>query len=233
MVEVERRRQDLVADRERQQAALEAAGGAEQVPGRRLGRGDRELARRGRRRRCLIACTSAASPSAGRGAVGVDVVDRLRAASPASASALASPAPRPGLPDAAPRCGRRRRSCRSRRSRRRSARRARRAASSSSSTRMPAPSPITKPSRSLSQGREARCGSSLRVDRARIDGEAGHRERRDHRFGAAGDHGVGVAVLDQPEGIAHRVQAGGAGGRRGAVRALARRSGSTPGRRPD
>ena len=33
---------------------------------------------------------------------------------------------------------------------------------------MPAPSPSTKPSRSLSQGREARVGSSLRVDIARI-----------------------------------------------------------------
>ena len=33
---------------------------------------------------------------------------------------------------------------------------------------MPAPSPITKPSRSLSQGREARCGVSLKpVERAR------------------------------------------------------------------
>ncbi len=31
---------------------------------------------------------------------------------------------------------------------------------------MPAPSPITKPSRSLSNGRDARSGSSLRVDSA-------------------------------------------------------------------
>src|SRR5208282_977820 len=44
----------------------------------------------------------------------------------------------------------------------------RRACSSSSSTRMPAPSPITKPSRSLSQGRLARAGSSLRVESARM-----------------------------------------------------------------
>ena len=34
---------------------------------------------------------------------------------------------------------------------------------------MPAPSPITKPSRSASNGREARFGSSLRVERARIE----------------------------------------------------------------
>src|SRR4029078_2444785 len=34
---------------------------------------------------------------------------------------------------------------------------------------MPAPSAMTKPSRSLSQGREARVGSSLRVDSAFIE----------------------------------------------------------------
>src|SRR5208337_796515 len=44
----------------------------------------------------------------------------------------------------------------------------RRACSSSSRIRMPAPSPITKPSRSLSQGRLARAGSSLRVESARM-----------------------------------------------------------------
>ena len=33
---------------------------------------------------------------------------------------------------------------------------------------MPAPSPITKPSRSLSKGRLARVGSSLRVESARM-----------------------------------------------------------------
>src|SRR5882762_3230150 len=44
----------------------------------------------------------------------------------------------------------------------------RRACSSSSRIRIPAPSPITKPSRSLSHGRLARVGSSLRVERARI-----------------------------------------------------------------
>src|SRR4249919_243185 len=39
----------------------------------------------------------------------------------------------------------------------------------SSRIRMPAPSPSTKPSRSLSHGREARVGSSLRVDIAFIE----------------------------------------------------------------
>src|SRR5690349_4044281 len=42
------------------------------------------------------------------------------------------------------------------------------AASSSSSTTMPAPSPITKPSRSLSNGRLAFSGSLLRVESAFI-----------------------------------------------------------------
>src|SRR5260370_708694 len=40
--------------------------------------------------------------------------------------------------------------------------------SSSSITRIPAPSPTTNPSRSLSHGRDARCGSSLRCERARM-----------------------------------------------------------------
>src|SRR5438045_430625 len=44
----------------------------------------------------------------------------------------------------------------------------RRAASSSSRTTTPEPSPITKPSRSLSKGRDAVSGWSLRVDRARM-----------------------------------------------------------------
>ena len=43
----------------------------------------------------------------------------------------------------------------------------RRACSSLSRTSTPAPSPITKPSRSWSNGRLARCGSSFRVERAR------------------------------------------------------------------
>src|ERR1700733_4559111 len=43
-----------------------------------------------------------------------------------------------------------------------------RACSSSSKTRMPAPSPTTNPSRSLSNGRQACSGSALRVESARI-----------------------------------------------------------------
>jgi hypothetical protein len=48
----------------------------------------------------------------------------------------------------------------------------------------------------LSHGRDAVAGSSLRVDSAR-GRETADAERRHRRFGAAGDHHVGVAVLDQ------------------------------------
>ena len=70
------------------------------------------------------------------------------------------------------------------------------ACSYSSSTTAPAPSAITKPSRSLSQGRLARSGSSLRVDSALRLAEAAEAERRGRHLGAARDHDVGVAVLD-------------------------------------
>ena len=43
---------------------------------------------------------------------------------------------------------------------------------SDSSTTIPAPSPSTKPSRPLSNGREARSGSSLRSDSARMAANA-------------------------------------------------------------
>src|SRR6476646_3491781 len=75
------------------------------------------------------------------------------------------------------------------------------ACSYSSSTSTPPPSPSTKPSRSLSQGRDAVWGSSLRVDSARA--AAG--------LGTAGDHDVGVAAFDHARGHADGVQARGAG----------------------
>ncbi len=82
---------------------------------------------------------------------------------------------------------------------------------------MPAPSPTTKPSRSLSKGRQACWGSSLRVERALHGGEAADAQRGDGGFGAAGDHGVGVAALDDAEGVADGVGGGGAGGGGGLV----------------
>ena len=66
---------------------------------------------------------------------------------------------------------------------------------------MPQPSPITKPSRSLSKGRLAWAGSSFRVERARAP-QTRQRQGRHRSFGAAADHGLGIAVLHQPEGIA-------------------------------
>ena len=61
---------------------------------------------------------------------------------------------------------------RSRRPRRRCGRRAPRACASDSRTRIPAPSPNTKPSRPLSYGRDARSGSSLRLESAIIAAKA-------------------------------------------------------------
>ena len=46
-------------------------------------------------------------------------------------------------------------------------------------------------------------------------GEAGDGLRHDGRLGAAGENGVGVAVLDRAEGLAHGVGGGGAGGHDG------------------
>ena len=50
-------------------------------------------------------------------------------------------------------------------------------------------------------------------------GETAQAQRRDGRLGAAGDHHVGIAVLDQARCRADAVQAGGAGGDDGQVRA--------------
>ena len=100
--------------------------------------------------------------------MGVDVADRRRdpASRPRGRASCSAPPPRPPEPERS--CGRRRSWCRSRPARRRCSRPRRLACSSSSITRTPAPSPCTKPSRSLSKGREACSGASLRVDIARM-----------------------------------------------------------------
>ena len=59
---VDRRRNDAVADREREDARLEAARGAEEVPGHRLRRGDRERSGRGSPKTRLMAIVSIRSP---------------------------------------------------------------------------------------------------------------------------------------------------------------------------
>ena len=62
--------------------------------------------------------------------------------------------------------------------------------------------------------------------------EAADAERRDRRLGAAGDHRVGVAALDEPHRLADRVRARRARRHVRQVRPLAARSGSTPGPAP-
>ena len=96
------------------------------------------------------------------------------------------------------------------------------ACSRSSSTRMPAPSAITKPSRSRSNGRDACSGS--RRDRGEGAERAVARDdhRRERRIGAAREHRVGAVLADQRERGADRIGARGAGGawrRRGAAQA--------------
>src|SRR5215203_4224366 len=51
-------------------------------------------------------------------------------------------------------------------------------------------------------------------------GKAGERKPVDRRFRAAGEHDLGVAIGDEPRGVADRVRAGRAGGHDGVVRAL-------------
>ena len=86
--------------------------------------------------------------------------------------------------------------------------------------RMPAPSPITKPSRSRSNGRLARSGVVVAGREGPHGAEAADGERRDRGLGAAGDHDVRVAVLDGPHGLADGVSARRAGRHRGPVRPL-------------
>ena len=85
---------------------------------------------------------------------------------------------------------------------------------------MPAPSPSTKPSRSLSNGRLAvrRIVVALRQRAQRREPADAHVAHR--RFGAAGDHRVGRAALDDLERIADRVRRRGARGAGREVRPL-------------
>ena len=83
-----------------------------------------------------------------------------------------------------------------------------RANSSRSSTMIPEPSPSTKPSRSTSNGREARSGSSLRVLMARIWENPAIGMLGDARLRAAGDDDVRLARLDHPPAPGQRLGAG-------------------------
>jgi hypothetical protein len=79
---------------------------------------------------------------------------------------------------------------------------------------------MTKPSRSLSQGRLARVGIVVAGGEGAHGGESADAHGSDGGFGASGNHDVGVAALDDAEGIADGMSAGGAGGGRGFVGAL-------------
>ena len=64
---------------------------------------------------------------------------------------------------------------------------------------MPAPSPITNPSRSRSHGREARSGVIVETGRERPRRrESGDADPAHRRLGAAGDHHVGIVEHDHP-----------------------------------
>ncbi len=65
-------------------------------------------------------------------------------------------------------------------------------------------------------------------------GESAHAHGSDRGLGATRDHHIGIVVLDDPEGIANGMRAGGAGGRRRLVRSLGSVThGNMPGRQID
>src|SRR5918911_665873 len=86
----------------------------------------------------------------------------------------------------------------------------------------PAPSPMTNPSRSLSQGREARSGVSLKLaESARAAAKpASPRRLIAASVPPARHHDVGILQHDQPRRVADRVCAGRAGGDDRVVRTL-------------
>ena len=112
--------------------------------------------------------------------------------------------------------------CRRRGSRRGSWRRARRRASHSSSTSTAAPSLMTKPSRSASNGRDVPT-----LDSAVMLREPGQRGDRHRRLAAAGEHGVAAPVGDEPRRVADRVRPGRARGDTSSRTGPASRSAST------
>ena len=79
---------------------------------------------------------------------------------------------------------------------------------------------MTKPARVASNGRDARAGFSSSATRPRIAVKPPRMIGWMHGLGAARDHRVGVAALDQLRRLADRVRAGRAGRDDGVVRAL-------------
>ena len=86
--------------------------------------------------------------------------------------------------------------------------------------RTPAPSPMMKPSRSLSNGRLARGGLVVARRQRPQRAEPADAHRRDRRLRAARDHRVGVAAPDDLERLADGVRRRRAGGARRQVRPL-------------
>ena len=89
-----------------------------------------------------------------------------------------------------------------------------------SSTSTPAASARTKPSRSASNGRLARCGLVVAARERPHRVERRQADARDRRLRTAGDHDVGVAAADDLGAFAQRVAGRGAGARDAEVRAL-------------
>ena len=100
IVEVERRRHDLVAQREDAEDRLDRAGAAEQMADRRLGRAHRDVADRIAEQAADRAELELVAERR-RGAVGVDIVDVGRGRCPPASAPSPSPDSRPSLPDAA------------------------------------------------------------------------------------------------------------------------------------
>ncbi len=160
----------------------------------------------------FMACVSATSPARRRGAVRVDVLrcrPRSSAAVGQGARRMARCAPRP--PARAASCGTRRRSCRTRPSRLDRGAAALARARGSPAPRCRAPSPITKPSRVRSKGREACSGSSLRGESAFMLAKPAIARGVMAASAPPAIIDVGVAVLDGPVRLADGVRGRGAG----------------------
>ena len=197
------------------------------MPGRRLRRAYRRRPARSedrtdRREFAVVA-------DRGRCRMGVEVLDLAEAGSPACSSASRHRAPgavavfRPGGHVVGVGAGAVADELGERRAPRASA------CSSASITSMPAPSPMTKPSRALSNGRDASVGLVVEAGRQRTGrGEAAEADPVDAGLRAAADRDVGLARPDQPRGVADRLDARGAGGHRRAERPLEAVPDATP-----
>ena len=220
LIEVDRRRRDLVADRQStENAASTAPGGAQQVADGRLGRRQGELARR-LAEQALHRAQLDLVAERRRGAVGVDVVDVRRVdpglADGALHGAKAAVAVVGGRGDVEGVAG--------------EAvadhlgvdlRAARLGVLQLLEHQGAGALAHDEAVAVLVIGARAPGRVVVEVGRHGAAGdEAGDADLADRRLRAAGDHDVGVAVLDEAHGVAHRVGARGAGGDHRVIRAL-------------